>query len=629
MGKSSKKNRPTPSPVTPPTPAPILIPPPEPTDEPTPTLPFLDIPGTAEEYGFTTLVTALTAADLVQALSSPNGPYTVFAPTNAAFDRLGQELLGCLLLPRYQGVLQDVLLYHVANGVYLAQQLVNNQVIEMTNTDSILITIDPGTVMINHSAIVVAANIIASNGVLHGIDQVLIPPELDVEEFLETCTSNLVSGCYGSLSTREAGYQFGACDCEMTKEECDAEPKDGQFPIWAPGGCANICLCTVGFGCYQFGSDPPETKNNCDCSPEACEGGEDVCDAKVSSHSWTDQCKSCQCPSDEYDPPCKPIKEPAPAPEPTPGRGCYLSQSVRDAGYEFGACDCTMTEAECDAEPKEGAFPIWTDRCEDICLCEAGFGCYQLDPEPAETQHTCDCSAEACAGGADACSAQGELFLWNSECETCQCPFDYVPTCKPKQPEPEPAPEPTPEMACYVSQSVRDAGYEFGACDCEMTEEECKAEPKDGAFPIWTDGCEDICLCTMGPGCYQLAREPAETQHTCDCSPDICAGGEDACSAKGVGNLWSDECTSCQCPFDSDPTCKPKQDPSPETTPVSAGCYLSQSVRDAGYDDTDPACDCEMTAGECLAEPKEGAFPIWDDNGGCAGICLCTMGSGC
>merc|ERR1712028_305478 len=276
---------------------------------PTPTL-LLDIPETALDYGFTTLVTALTAANLVQALSSPYGPFTVFAPTNAAFDVLGQELLGCLLLPANQVVLQDVLLYHVANGEYLAQQLVNNQVIEMTNTDSILITIDEGTVVVNDNADVVAANIIASNGVLHGIDRVLIPPELNVEEFLETCTSGLVSGCYGSISTRAAGYQFGACDCEMTKEECDAEPKDGQFPIWAPGGCANICLCTEGFGCYQFGPNPPETQNNCDCSPEACEGGEEVCNAKVSSHTWTDQCKSCQCPSDEYDPPCKPIKEP-------------------------------------------------------------------------------------------------------------------------------------------------------------------------------------------------------------------------------------------------------------------------------------------------------------------------------
>merc|ERR1711865_995020 len=49
-------------------------------------------------------------------------------------------------------------------------------------------------------------------------------------------------------------------------------------------------------------------------------------------------------------------------------------------------------------------------------------------------------------------------------------------------------------------------------------------------------------------------------------------------------------------------------------TPGSAGCYMSKSVRDAGYENG--ACDCEMTAGECLAEPKEGAFPIWDNNGG-------------
>merc|ERR1711865_1298525 len=473
----------------------------------------------------------------------------------------GQELLGCLLLPRYQGVLQDVLLYRVADEELLAQQLFNDQVIDMMNTDSILITIDEGTVVINDSAIVEAANIIASNGILHGIDRVLVPPELNVEEFLETCTSGLVSGCYGSISTRAAGYQFGACDCGMTKEECDAEPKDGQFPIWAPGGCANICLCTKGDGCYQAGPDPPETQNNCDCSPEACEGGAAACKAKGETFFWVDQCSSCQCPSDEYDPPCKPKKEPAP--EPTPGMGCYVSQSVRDAGYEFGACDCTMTEEECKAEPKEGAFPIWTDGCEDICLCEAGFGCYQLDPVPAGTQHTCDCSAEACVGGAAACSAQGELFLWSGECETCQCPFDYVPTCKPKQPEPEPVPPtckpkqdpspgPTPGSAgCYMSKSVRDAGYEDGACDCEMTAGECLAEPKEGAFPIWDDngGCAGICLCTMGSGCYQLAREPAETQHTCDCSSEICAGGEDACSAKGVGNLWSEECTSCQCPL--------------------------------------------------------------------------------
>jgi len=169
----------------PPPPAPVTAPTPAETEGPT------TIPGTASEYGFTTLVTALTAAGLVQVLDivDDENLFTVFAPTNAAFDLLGQEFLGCLLLPAYQVVLQDVLLYHVANGELLAQQLVNNQIIEMINTDSILITIDAGTVVINDNAEVVKPNVIASNGILHGIDRVLVPPELNVEEFLKTCTS--------------------------------------------------------------------------------------------------------------------------------------------------------------------------------------------------------------------------------------------------------------------------------------------------------------------------------------------------------------------------------------------------------------------------------------------------------
>ena len=120
--------------------------------------------------------------------------------------------------------------------------------------------------------------------------------ELNVEEFLETCTSGLVSGCYGSISTRAAGYQFGACDCGMTKEECDAEPKDGQFPIWAPGGCANICLCTTGTGCYQLAPQPAETQHTCDCSPDICDGGRAACLAKGVGNLWSDECTSCQCP---------------------------------------------------------------------------------------------------------------------------------------------------------------------------------------------------------------------------------------------------------------------------------------------------------------------------------------------
>merc|ERR1712028_239209 len=311
------------------------------------------------------------------------------------------------------------------------------------------------------------------------------------------------------------------------------------------------------------------TQHTCDCSAEACAGGADACSAQGELFLWNSECETCQCPFD-YVPTCKPKQEPEPAPEPSAAptfsstafpttfvpteetaMGCYVSQSVRDAGYQLGACDCEMTEAECNAEPKteQGQFPIWSDECKDICLCTTGTGCYQLAPEPAETQHTCDCSPDICDGGRAACLAKGVANLWSDECTSCQCPLlPTIPTeCKARSVEPEPEPEP----GCYVSQSVRDAGYENGACDCTMTEAECDAEPKteDGQFPIWTGGCEDICLCTTGTGCYQLASEPAETQHTCDCSPEICDGGRAACLAKGVGNLWSDECPSCQCPL--------------------------------------------------------------------------------
>merc|ERR1719162_1833614 len=309
----------------------------------------------------------------------------------------------------------------------------------------------------------------------------------------------------------------------------------------------------MGPGCYQLAREPAETQHTCDCSPDICAGGEDACSAKGVGNLWSDECTSCQCPFDS-DPTCKPKQDPSPEPTPV-SAGCYLSQSVRDAGYDDTdpACDCEMTAGECLAEPKEGAFPIWDDNggCAGICLCTMGSGCYQLAREPAETQHTCDCSSEICAGGEDACSAKGVGNLWSDECTSWQCPLlPTIPTqCKARSTDVEPEPEPEP--GCYVSQSVRDAGYENGACDCTMTEAECDAEPKteDGQFPIWTGGCEDICLCTTGTGCYQLASEPAETQHTCDCSPEICDGGRAACLAKGVGNLWSDECTSCQCPL--------------------------------------------------------------------------------
>ena len=74
-------------------------------------------------------------------LSNP-GPFTVFAPTNTAFDTLGPELLGCLFEDQFSGSLQAVLEYHVTTGEFLTEDLFNNQVIRMLNGEDSLIKIE-------------------------------------------------------------------------------------------------------------------------------------------------------------------------------------------------------------------------------------------------------------------------------------------------------------------------------------------------------------------------------------------------------------------------------------------------------------------------------------------------------
>ena len=142
------------------------------------------IPDLANLMGYTTFVEALVATDLVDTLSNP-GPFTVFAPTNTAFDTLGPELLGCLFEDQFSGSLQAVLEYHVTTtGEFLTEDLSNNQVIRMLNGEDILIKIEAdGTFVIyvvfssvHNNADVESANLKASNGVLQGINRVLLPP---------------------------------------------------------------------------------------------------------------------------------------------------------------------------------------------------------------------------------------------------------------------------------------------------------------------------------------------------------------------------------------------------------------------------------------------------------------------
>jgi uncharacterized surface protein with fasciclin (FAS1) repeats len=129
----------------------------------------MDIVETAIANGnFTTLVTALQAADLVDTLKQP-GPYTVFAPTDAAFAMLPAGTLDTLLanIP----LLSDILLYHVAPGQYLAADVASLSSLAMANSQNATIS---GNVMIDNANIV-QTDILCSNGVIHVIDAVIIP----------------------------------------------------------------------------------------------------------------------------------------------------------------------------------------------------------------------------------------------------------------------------------------------------------------------------------------------------------------------------------------------------------------------------------------------------------------------
>lgn len=121
----------------------------------------------------TTLVTAVKAAQLVDALSNA-GPFTVFAPTNAAFDKLPAGTVEGLLKEDKKEALTDILQYHVSVGVYKAESLQDGQSLGQVNGSNITITKKDGKIIINGSATIVAS-IPASNGIVHVIDGVLLP----------------------------------------------------------------------------------------------------------------------------------------------------------------------------------------------------------------------------------------------------------------------------------------------------------------------------------------------------------------------------------------------------------------------------------------------------------------------
>ena len=130
---------------------------------------------------FTTLVAAVTAADLVETLSG-TGPFTVFAPTDEAFAALPAGVLDALLLPDNKATLAKILTYHVVSGMVMAADVTDSDVATVEGQTIKLATM--GGVTVN-GAKVVAPDVMASNGVIHAIDAVILPPDVDVAKLLK------------------------------------------------------------------------------------------------------------------------------------------------------------------------------------------------------------------------------------------------------------------------------------------------------------------------------------------------------------------------------------------------------------------------------------------------------------
>jgi uncharacterized surface protein with fasciclin (FAS1) repeats len=133
-----------------------------------------DIVDTAVSAGsFTTLVAAVKAAGLVDTLKG-KGPFTVFAPTDEAFAKLPVGTVENLLKPENRSQLQAILTYHVVAGQVTASDVVNLKTAKTANGSSLKINVEDGKVMVDNAQ-VVRTDIMASNGVIHVIDTVVIP----------------------------------------------------------------------------------------------------------------------------------------------------------------------------------------------------------------------------------------------------------------------------------------------------------------------------------------------------------------------------------------------------------------------------------------------------------------------
>ncbi len=207
--------------------APAATPSPEPTAMPEPTAaePMLkDIVDTAVADGrFTTLAAALGAAGLVDTLKG-EGPFTVFAPTDDAFAALPAGTVEDLLKPENKQKLTDILLYHVVSGKVMAADVTSLTSATTVLGKDVAIKVDMGNVYINEAKVIIT-DIETSNGVIHVIDAVLLPPA-DAAAVMEKKTIVDIAVADGRFKTLVAALT--AADLVETLSG------EGPFTVFAP-----------------------------------------------------------------------------------------------------------------------------------------------------------------------------------------------------------------------------------------------------------------------------------------------------------------------------------------------------------------------------------------------------------
>ncbi len=185
--------------------------------------------------GFATLVQAVQAGGLTDTLKAP-GPFTVFAPTDAAFDALPEGALQDLLKPENVRKLQDILKYHVVAGRLDSSAVADADQVETVLGESIEVSVsEDGAVMIG-GAEVVQADIECSNGVIHGIDAVLLPPAEDTppDDDAETPTDEA-----DIVATARAAGNFQTLIAALEAAQLvDVLEGKGPFTVFAPTDAA-------------------------------------------------------------------------------------------------------------------------------------------------------------------------------------------------------------------------------------------------------------------------------------------------------------------------------------------------------------------------------------------------------